>query len=478
MAHEAGEPLRTDHPMHPEPSAAPDPGSFRDRGSRVFEVGGEIRRALSSRALADYDAVSAAPFFSKALAAGRIVGTERADGVGGPLPLGGPWAAVLRHERIPIVSYPYEWTFGMLRDAALLQLQLLDEALAAGFIVKDASAYNVQWRGASPVFIDVGSFEPHEDGSPWIAYRQFCQLFLYPLFLQAYRGASFHPWRRGRVDGIPPEEFAALCSLRDLLRPGVLVHGWLHARMSARHAGGAGPGRGVHFTRAMIRANVHGLRRLVEQLTWDPGRSTWSDYAHANSYGDADRLEKDRFVRAALARRPRRLVWDLGSNTGTFSRMAAEVAENVLAIDADHLALERLYRSLHAAGDRRILPLLVDLADPSPGLGWRGLERRPLEGRGRPDMVLALALIHHLVLAANVPLAEVVSWFAGLGAELVIEFVEREDPMVRRLLAGRPDFPDYRRDHFERCVGARFETVAAVPLPGGTRVLYHLVPLT
>jgi hypothetical protein len=453
-----------------------DPGSFRDRGNRVFHCGGAVFRALGERSLAGFTAASRAPFFSRAVGAGRIVASEPVDAAALPLPPGGPWAGVLRHERIPFVSYPYEWTFGMLRHAALLQLELLDEALADGFILKDASSYNVQWRGASPVFIDVGSFERHADGVPWIAYRQFCQLFLYPLFLQAYLHAPFQPWLRGRIDGIAPEEFAALVGARDLLRPGVFVHGWLHARASARYASGGGGPAGLRFSREMIRANVRGLLRLVRRLGWNPGRSTWADYAKENSYGEADREAKVAFVSAAVGARRRSLVWDLGSNTGTYARIAAAGSDLVLAIDGDQLAVERLFRALRDERESRILPLVVNLADPSPGLGWRGCERRPLLDRGRPDLVLALALIHHLVLAANIPLDEVVTWLAELGAELVIEFVEREDPMVRRLLEGRPEFPDYNRDHFERCIAQHFEPIARAPLPGATRVLYHLAP--
>lgn len=469
-------------PGSPSPAArgAPvdpeyDPGSFRDRASRVFRAGGEIYRALSPAAWEQFQAASGAPFFKVALDAGRIVGTERVEPASVAPPGGGPWAAVLRHERVPFVSYPYEWTFGMLRDAALLQLELLDAALGDGFILKDASAYNVQWRGVEPVFIDVGSFERHADGTAWIAYRQFCQLFLYPLMLQAYRGASFQPWLRGRIDGIPPAEFTALMGFPQLLRPAVLVHGWLHARASARWGAG-GRAASIAFPREVVRANVRGLLKLVRGLSWAPARSVWSDYATSHSYDAADRDAKVAFVGAALGARRRRQVWDLGSNTGTFARLAARHAEQVLAVDGDHPALQQLYGALRAEGESRILPLLVDLADPSPGLGWGLRERRPLADRGRPDLVLALALVHHLALASNVPLDEVVAWLASLGGELVVEFPEREDPMVVRLLEGRPDFPDYRREHFESCLEAHFQPIARAPLPSGRRVLYHVAP--
>jgi hypothetical protein len=126
-----------------------------------------------------------------------------------------PWAVLLRHERIPFVSYPYEWPFSLLKRAALLQLDLLTEAIGAGLILKDASPYNVQWNGASPVFIDVGSFERLREGEAWAGYRQFCQLQLYPLMLQAFRNVPYQPWLRGAIDGITPAEMRALLRLRD-----------------------------------------------------------------------------------------------------------------------------------------------------------------------------------------------------------------------------------------------------------------------
>jgi SAM-dependent methyltransferase len=451
------------------------PGSFRDRESRVFERDGEILRALSAPAADAWRALAGTRLFARAVADGRIVGT--APSPARPPEAGGAWAAVLRHDRVPCVTFPYEWCFSMLRDAALLQLDLHLEALDEGLQLKDASPYNVQFRGCAPTFIDVGSFEPARPGEPWIGYRQFCQLYLYPLMLQAYRGVDFRPWLRGSLAGIPPAEMRRLLSLRDLLRPGVLAHVVLHARAAAAAAGTADVRRELRdagFSAALVRANLRGLRRLVSRLAWEPGRSEWSEYEERAPYTAEEREEKAAFVRAALADRPRRVAWDVGCNTGEYSRLAAERAPLVLALDADAVAVERLYRALRAAGERRVVPLAVDLADAAGGLGWRGRERGPLEARCRPDVVLALAVLHHLVLSANVPLDELVGWLADLGGDLVVELVHPEDPMVRRLLARRPDrFPDYRRDRFEALLAARLDVAARRTLRGGTRTLYH-----
>lgn len=460
------------------PPATPDPGSYRDREGRVFESDGRLLRALSARALEEWDAVSATPFFARAMADGRVVETRRVDlPADAPVATAQPWVAALEHQRIPFISYPYEWSFGMLRDAALLQLELLREALEAGFVLKDSSAYNLQWIGSRPVFIDVPSFERHRQGEPWIGYLQFCQLFLYPLLLTAYRDIPFRGLLRGSLDGVPPATAAAMFSLRDRLRPGVLTHVALQARLQAAQSGGQRSVRrqlaDAGFGRELILANVRKLSRLITRLEWKRSASTWVDYRETHSYSDADHAAKKEFVRAAAAAVPRRMVWDLGANTGDFSRVCREHAEYILAIDADELAVERMYRELNAEGDGKILPLVGNLVDPSPGLGWLGRERRPLPDRGRPDLVLALALIHHVVIGANLPLDDFVDGLARLGGDLVIEFVHKDDPMVRQLLLEKEDrYADYDRDRLERALSRHWTIAERLALGSGTRTLY------
>ena len=391
-------------------------------------------------------------------------------------------AAVLRHEPVPFVSYPYEWSWGMLRDAALLQLELLAAALREGMVLKDSSPYNVQWRGARPVFVDVGSFEDLAEGEPWVGYRQFCMLYLYPLLLAAYRGMPHQPWLRGAIDGITPEQCSRLLSASDLRRPGVLTHVRMHARLEARHGERADEVRGdlraAGFKRELIEANVRGLQKLVRRLEWEPPHSVWTEYGRDNSYSAEDAEHKRVFVRAAVRSGPHRLCWDLGCNDLTYSRIALEGADYVVAVDGDHALAELNYRVLREEGETRILPLTMNLADPSPNLGWRGLERKGLAERGRPDLVLCLALVHHVAISANVPVGEWLDWLAGLGASLVIEFPTREDPMVRRLLAGkRPDaHPDFELGRFEAELERAFSVERRERLSCATRVLYLARP--
>jgi hypothetical protein len=464
------------------PESVLEPGSFRDRSARVFIQDGEVFRGLNERALGQWEALSATRFFRRFTEQGGLVPTERIDPSRQALPAAaGEWAAVLRHESIPFVSYPYEWSFGMLQDAALLQLDLLLAALDEGMTLKDASAYNVQWRGAKPVFVDIASFERRPPGEPWVGYRQFCQLFLYPLLLAAYRDIPFHPWLRGSLEGIDPESCLNALGGLSRLRAGVLTHVYLQARAQAAYAGTRrdvkADLRAAGFDVSLIKANAARLRKLIAGLAWKRARSTWSDYTKCGHYEAADADRKRRFVAEAAASGGRRLVWDLGSNTGTFSRIAAEHARYVVAVDADHLAVERLYQALKQEGNDRILPLVGNLADPSPDLGWRNLERKRLALRGRPDLVLALALVHHVVIGANVPLDEFVNWLADLGADLVIEFVTREDPMVGVLLRNKEDqYADYQLEAFERYLASRYDVLAREPLGSGTRVMYWARP--
>jgi len=307
-------------------------------------------------------------------------------------------------------------------------------------------------------------------------------LFLYPLLLQAWKDVPFQPWLRGSLDGITPHEARGLLSSRDLLRRGALSHVVLHERLERRYeekeADLKGELRKAGFKKELILANIRGLERLIGRLRWDPARSPWSESGPETTYSHDDAERKARFVADAVASEQPRLVWDLGCNEGRHARIAAEHAEYVVAMDADSLVGDRLYRALRDENESRILPLTVNVVDPPPALGWRGRERRPLPDRGRPDLTLALALIHHVSIGGNVPIAELLDWLQGATGSLVVEFVSPEDPMARRLLARkRPgDHPDYRADWFEQCLHERFDVVRSEPLAAGARTLYFARP--
>ncbi|HNC15678.1 MAG TPA: hypothetical protein PLV77_07250 [Solirubrobacterales bacterium] len=466
--------------------AATEPGSFRDRDSRVVVSGDAIYRALSPEGAEDWEAFSASPLLEQLTAAGKVIGTREVDpSVLGEsqdlLPTG--ITKVLEHDRVPFVSYPYEWTFSMLQDAAKLQLELGAAAIDSGLGLKDATPYNVQFIGSQPTFIDIGSFEKITEGEPWIAYRQFCMLYLYPLLFQAHKDIPFHPWMRGSIDGIQPIDAIKVFSLRDRLRRGVFLHTSLHARLD-RRANKSGPGSAEEnktkrqVKPGQIKAQLESMNRLVSKLKWKAGETSWSGYRQSNTYSDEDDRRKQAFVGEVAAQLKPGLTWDMGCNDGAYSRIAAESSERVVAFDFDHATVEALYRSLREEGNTKILPLVSNLADPSPALGWRGLERKTLADRGAPDLMLALALIHHVSISANIPIADFLQWARDLETTLLVEFPKRTDPMVRALLANKHEGanPDYEEGNFERELEKRFEVERREELPSGDRILYLARP--
>jgi len=441
---------------------------------------------LSPEGTEDWEALSGSPLLEQLTGAGKVIGTREVDrSVLGKsqdlLPTG--VTKVLEHDRVPFVSYPYEWTFSMLQDAAKLQLELGAAAIDAGLTLKDATPYNVQFLGSQPTFIDIGSFEKQSEGEPWIAYRQFCMLYLYPLLFQAHKDIPFHPWMRGSIDGIQPIDAIKVFSLRDRLRRGVFLHTSLHARLD-RRANKSGPGSAEENRQTrqvkpnQIKAQLESMNRLVSKLKWKAGETSWSGYRQSNTYSDEDDKRKQAFVAEVAARQKPALTWDMGCNDGAYSRIVAESSERVVAFDFDHATVEALYRSLREEGNAKILPLVSNLADPSPALGWRGLERKTLVDRGAPDLMLALALIHHVSISANIPVADFLQWARDMGTALLIEFPKRTDPMVRALLANKHEGanPDYEEGNFERELAKRFTIERREELPSGGRILYLASP--
>lgn len=454
-------------------------GSFRDRSARVFCHDGRIFRALTQEGLSNWTHVSSAAFLQSAMTAGDVVATSMSSDPA-VQKLSMEWAGVLEHEAIPVITWPYEWSFSMLRAGALLTLQLLEQSLHEDVILKDATPFNIQFVGARPVFIDTGSFVPLRPGQTWHGYRQFCQMFLYPLMLQSWKNLNFQPWLRGRLEGISPTEFSRLLSPRDLLRRGAFSHVWLHGRLQARGittSGIADSMKDNGFSREMILSNVAGLKNIITGLIWRPSHSVWSDYDRTSEPVQRDAAAKERFVLDVCQSSSWKQVWDLGCNQGRYSRLASRYAETVVALDSDHLSADHFFRELQQEGNRTITPLVADVADPTPSLGWRLHERTSLEHRSHPDLVFCLALIHHLVIGNNLQLPDVIDWLASLHATIVLEFVDRDDTQVRQLLANRDDvFSDYTKDVFRASIDASFTVIKEELLPSGTRTLFHLRP--
>ena len=457
-----------------------DPGSFRDPLSRVFIDGDRVVRAFSQRGLTDIEAVWKKPFIAKYLQSGELIDSQFVDAQG--LGLTEPWVAAMSHPKLPFISYPYEWTFSMLRDAALLQLKLTREALAAGISVKDATPYNIQFVGSRPQFIDVGSFEVREKSDPWYGYRQFCELFLYPLMLQSYLGVGYQPFLRGSVNGIDPVTMRKLLPRKlGQRRKGRLVHVALHAAAQNRFADTEvqvkKEASKAGMNEAVLDATLKKLIALIEGMSLGDKKSTWSGYSERDHYIESSLSEKEKFVRDAVAHEHRSQVWDIGCNDGLFSRIAAAHADHVVAMDADPLVIDRLYQTLQKENNEKILPLYVDLSDAGGGIGWRGQERSGIFQRGNPSIVLYLAVIHHLAITFNVPIDAQIDLLADIAPELVIEMPHADDPKVRKLVinkrAGIHD--DFTLENFERLLSQRFDIRQKLLLASGTRTIFHAV---
>lgn len=458
------------------------PGSYRDRSSRVFVSEGRVFRRLTEEGLADWKFVSNRAFFSELMAVGQVIPTraislrEPSLGV-----LSQGAAAVLEHERVPVISYPFEWSFGMLKDAALLHLEILERSVRDGVMLKDATAYNIQFRNGQPVFIDTGSFLPLVPGEPWSAYRQFCEQFLAPLFLKACRGIEFQPLLRTSLEGIPIPQAAQLLRWRDLWKPGAFLHLWLHAKIEKgarkENRSTLNDLKASRFPVEMIINNLKSLHRIVERLKWTPPNDLWVEYDSADGPVAKDSAAKEQFVGEVASECRPRLAWDLGCNRGRYSRLVARHADSVVAMDSDHGCVELLYQSLKRDGETKVLPLLMNIVNATPAQGWRGLERTRIEDRARPDFVLCLGLIHHLVIAANIPLPEVMTWLADFNTAIILEFPTRDDPMVKALLRNKRDqYRDYSLEEAERLLHDLMEVRRSVMLPSGQRHLFYCVP--
>lgn len=439
--------------------------SFRDPSGFVYRKEGTLLRQVNPPYAADLERLFGSGLHDELVEKGLLVPAERVDLSHALTPEA---IAVLRPEPVPLVSYPYEWSFGALKDAALLTLEIARRALEKGMVLKDASAYNVQFRNGRPILIDTLSFEAYQEGEPWIAYGQFCRHFLAPLALMAHVDVRLLGLLRVHLDGIPLDLASGLLPGTTRLKPGLLMH--LHAHGKVSHRPATEEVRKVTVSKTGLLATLDSLRGTVEGLRWEPKGTEWADYYDATNYTDASMAEKRRLVDLFLEDQTG-TCWDLGANTGEFSRIAAARGLGTVAWDIDPAAVERAYRA-HPEG---VLPLLQDLANPSPGLGWAGAERDPLADRGPADVVLALALVHHLAIGNNVPLSDVAAYFARLGRALVIEWVPKEDSQVRRLLASRRDvFPGYTQEGFEAAFSGPFEVERREPIAGTARTLYRM----
>lgn len=448
-------------------------GSFRDPAGFVFTRQGELFRQVNRRYAPHFAMLKSSGLYRVLTDAGLLVRHEEVDV---PPPEPETAACVIRPEPVPFISYPYEWCFSQLQDAARTTLDIQRHALRHGMILKDASAFNIQFLAGRPTLIDSLSLQRYESGEPWVAYRQFCEHFLAPLLLTGNVDPRLARLTAVTPDGIPLELAAQLLPWWTRLRPAILLHIHLHARSIRRYGQRDLPPR-VKARRLSLSDLINltdSLQRTVESLSWEPGYSAWSDYEQQHGYSRGEMEGKRRLVARILDEMSPAVVWDLGANAGEFSRLARHAGSFVVAIDFDPFLVERMYRQMRGAGEQGIHPLWIDLRNPSPPIGWAGEERDSLAARSRADTVLALALVHHLAIGGNVPLRRIARWFAELAPNLIVEFVPKGDPQTQRLLVSREDvFQGYHREGFEAAFRRWYDEVDAVQISDSGRTIFR-----
>jgi hypothetical protein len=456
--------------MRPAGTATTVPSSFRDPDGFLFERDGALYRQVNTRSREAYDLFMASGLYDELVASKLLIphaemGPENAATAGA--------YKVLKPERIGFISYPYEWSFSQLQQAALSTLAVQKAALARGMSLKDASAYNIQFRDGRPVLIDTLSFERCREGRPWPAYGQFCRHFLAPLALMSFRDLRLGQLLRVHLDGVPLDLASSLLPWSTRLHFPLLCHLHLHAQSQKRFAGGAELSKGRAMSRFALLALVDSLESGVRRLRVRAPKSFWASYYDETNYSDRSFKAKKEILSSFLDRIRPKTVWDLGANTGLFSRIASEKGAFVVSFDMDPMAVEIHYRQCAKDLEARVLPLVLDLTNPSPSIGWENAERLSIGQRAGADCALALALVHHLAISNNLPLDRIAAFFAKLSEWLVIEFVPKSDSQVRRMLSLREDiFPDYRQEIFEERFGAYFAIENAVRLGDSERTLY------
>jgi hypothetical protein len=443
--------------------------SFRDPSGYLYkDSSGRLRRYISRSYAADYDLLMESGLYQALQEQGLMIPhREVAKKTKDP-----NCYKLLEPQTVPFISYPYEWSFSQLKDAALTTIKIQRLALQHGLILKDASAYNIQFVNGCPLLIDTLSFERYQAGKPWVAYRQLCQHFLAPLTLASYVDIRLLRLLRDYIDGIPLDLVAKLLPTRTRFKPGLGLNIHLHAKTQRKYAGSQ-KAKKTKVSPRSLNNLVYSLERLIESLKWRPAKTEWGDYYGFTNYSDQAFKAKANIVSKMIKRAHPKSVWDLGANTGEFSRLASQQGIFTIAADVDPVAVEKNYLQVKNSNEISILPLLIDLTSPSPDFGWANTERESLTKRGPADAVMALALIHHLAISNNVPLAEVAKYFASLGKYLIIEFVPKSDSQVQKLLTSRKDiFDNYTKEGFEKDFGQYYKLVEAAEVKNSKRIIY------
>jgi hypothetical protein len=445
--------------------------SFRDPSGFLFTEKGTLYRQINCEYQPVYEKLMESGLYQALTRKGWLIPHENASKVKPANPETS--YLIIKPEKIDFISYPYEWCFSQIKDAALLTLKIQKLALEKGLILKDASAYNIQFQNGKPILIDTLSFDDYSEGKPWDAYRQFCQHFLAPLALMSKVDIRLNQLLRVFIDGIPLDLAAELLPWGSRLNLGLATHIHMHAGAQKKYSESQGKtGSKATVSKLGLLGLIDSLQNTVKSLSWIPKGTEWAEYYDITNYSSAAFDAKKNLVRDFVKSSGGGTIWDLGANTGEFSRAAMDFGP-VISFDIDPAAVEKNYQQVRAAKETSILPLVLDLTNPSANIGWANQERDSLAKRGPADLLLALALIHHICISNNVPLENFADYLSMRGKKLIIEFVPKQDSQVQILLNTRKDiFPQYNIEGFESAFSQSFEIVKKQPVEGSLRVLY------
>jgi hypothetical protein len=443
------------------------PGSsFRDPSGQVFQENDLLLRNISHSYKEHWQHLNSSGLYlklakSKLLIPHQIVKTKKG------------FYKTIKPVQIPFISYPYEWCFSQLKDAAITTLNIQKIALEFDMILKDASAYNIQFFEGKPTLIDTLSFEKYEKGQPWVAYRQFCRHFLAPLLLMKYKYIELNKLAQIYIDGIPLDIASSLLPLNTWIKPSILSHVHLHSKSQSYFKNKKTLKRELFLNRTGFIGLIDHLESTIKNLALKNKASNWSVYYQDNNYTTEAFKSKSKLVSEIIRDVCKGQVWDLGANIGIFSHMIAKQGFETISIDNDALSVETNYQNCKSKNIKNCLPLVIDLTNPTPAIGFNNNERLSLKNRGPCDTAIALALIHHLSIANNIPFEYIAFWLSQVCKNLIIEFIPKEDSQTQRLLASRKDiFKSYNQETFESDFSKFFHIKRAVRLEDSHRLIY------
>ncbi len=448
------------------------PGSFRDPSGYVYLKEEQIYRIINKSYQNNYDHLIDSGLYEKLVKKNFLI--EHNETVFSNKKFPDAYKNI-KPENIPFVSYPYEWSFSQLKDAALLTIDIQLLSLKNDMTLKDASAYNIQFKDGKAIFIDTLSFEKYEKGKPWVAYQQFCQHFLAPLALMSKKDIQLSKLLTTYIDGIPLDLASKLLPLKTLLSFGLLSHIHLHASFQKRYSNKNKATTKIKGIKKEAIINVcENLKSLIKKLEWKPLGTEWASYYQDNNNYESETMRsKEQFVSQHFEAISPNLVWDLGANTGNFSRLCSSKSALTISFDVDPACVEINYLDMRDKNEEFLLPLLLDLTNPSPSIGWSNDERQSIYQRKNPQLILALALIHHLVISNNIPLLKIAKLFSKISRHLIIEFVPKNDSQVKKLLSSREDvFHDYSKETFEKVFGKFYQITASKQILNSQRTIY------